>query len=814
MPKDTTATPLRRYAVGNLTCGGCVARAERALAAVPGVESAVVNLATRRADLRTGSGFDADALRSAMEAAGYPVEPVDGIAVRAAVANLSCGGCAARAETALNALPEVLEARVNLALKRADLRLADGADWSVVQAAMDKAGYPVTDLDPPRPESPEPETPDEAAPMLRAVLVAAALTLPVFVMEMGGHLIPAFHHWQMATFGTFPLHLVQFLLTTAVLAGPGRVFFRLGVPALLKGAPEMNSLVVLGTGAAWAWSTLVTFAPAAVPETGRFVYFEAAAVIVTLILLGRWLEARARGQAGAAIRSLMALRPDTAHRVLDGIETEVPLSDLRRGDLIRLRPGERVAVDGIVTEGESHVDEAMLTGEPLPVVKRAGDAITAGTVNGTGTLVYRATAVGADTVLARIVAMVEDAQATRLPVQSLINRVTAVFVPVVLVIAVLAAGGWLIWGPDPAKALVIGVSVLIIACPCAMGLATPVSILAGTGRAAELGVLFRKGDALQQLSGVDLVAFDKTGTLTEGRPSVTAIAPSAVCDAQTLLATAAGVETGSEHPLARAILAEARARGIAPLAVERFQAVTGAGAQAVTTGGDILRVGTRAFLLDAGLAVPPTDSAPVTEVHVARGATYLGHLALSDPLKPEAARAVAALKARGIRVALLSGDAEGPVEAVAQTLAIPEAHARLSPVDKRARVAAWRAEGLRVAFVGDGLNDAAVLAEADVGIALGTGTDVAIEAGDVVLVSGAPTAVVTAIEVSRRTLRNIVQNLVWAFGYNVALIPVAAGLLAVFGGPFLNPMLAAGAMAASSVLVVLNALRLRRMEAA
>ncbi|BDW86923.1 heavy metal translocating P-type ATPase [Roseicyclus marinus] len=815
MPKDTTAPALRRYSVDNLTCGSCVARAETALAAVPGVESAVVNLATRRADLRIGAGFDPAALATAMTSAGYPVHPVDGVALRASVGNLNCGGCASRAEKALNALPEVLEAQVNLALKRADIRLTDAGDWPVVQAAMDKAGYPVADLDPPRTDSPdpEPEAVDEAAPMRRAFGIAAALTLPVFVMEMGGHLVPAFHHWQMATFGTFPLHLVQFLLTTAVLAGPGRVFFRLGVPALFKGAPEMNSLVVLGTSAAWAWSVLVTFAPGIIPETGRFVYFEAAAVIVTLILLGRWLEARARGQAGAAIRGLMALRPDTAHRITDGTETEVPLADLGRGDLIRLKPGERVAVDGTVTEGETHIDEAMLTGEPLPVAKRAGDPVTAGTVNGTGTIVYRATAVGTDTVLARIVAMVEDAQATRLPVQSLINRVTAVFVPVVLVIAALAALGWLIWGPDPAKALVIGVSVLIIACPCAMGLATPVSILAGTGRAAELGVLFRKGDALQNLSRVDLVAFDKTGTLTEGRPSVTAILPTRDCDADTLLTLAAGAETASEHPLARAILAEAKARGLTPAPVDRFEAVTGGGVTA-TLEGETLRVGSRAFLQQTGVAVPPTDPTPVTEVHVARGALYLGHLALSDAVKPDAARAIAALTARGTRVALLSGDAEGPVNALARDLAIPEAHARLSPADKRAQVAAWRAAGHRVAFVGDGLNDAAVLAEADVGIALGTGTDVAIEAGDVVLVSGAPTGVLTAIEVSRRTLRNIAQNLVWAFGYNVALIPVAAGLLALAGGPFLNPMLAAGAMAASSVLVVLNALRLRRMEAA
>jgi Cu+-exporting ATPase len=812
MPRDTQHKT-RRYAVENLTCGGCVSRVEAALATVPGVLSAQVNLATRRADLVTDAGFDAVALDAAMRGAGYPVHATGGNEIRVVVANLTCGGCASRAETALTALPEVLEAQVNLALRRADLRLAEGADFTRVEAAMEAAGYPVTPIEADSPAV-EPQTPDdEAAALRRAFLWAAVLTLPVFVLEMGGHLVPAFHHWQMRTFGTFPLRLLQFVLTTALLFGPGRVFFRLGVPALLKGAPEMNSLVVLGAGAAWAWSTVVTFAPQLVPDTGRFVYFEAAAVIVTLILLGRWLEGRARGQAGAAIRGLMALRPDTALRVDMGREAEVPLSDLRRGDLIRLKPGGRVAVDGEVIEGESYLDEAMLTGEPVPVAKRAGDSVTAGTVNGTGTLLYRATAVGSDTVLARIVAMVEDAQATRLPVQSLINRVTAIFVPVVLAIALVAAGAWLIFGPDPAKALVIGVSVLIIACPCAMGLATPVSILAGTGRAAELGVLFRKGDALQELSRVTLVAFDKTGTLTEGRPSVTAIAPTSDCDAATLLTLAAGAEGPSEHPLARAILSEAEARGLTPAAVDTFDARTGAGVIA-TLDGETLRVGSRAFLEAEGVAVPPTEPSAATEVHVARGALYLGHLSLSDPLKPDAARAIAALKARGVTVALLSGDAEGPVNAVAQELGIDQAHARLSPADKREQVARWRKDGLKVAFVGDGLNDAAVLAEADVGIALGTGTDVAIEAGDVVLVSGAPTGVATAMEVSRRTLNNIAQNLVWAFGYNVALIPVAAGLLALLGGPFLNPMLAAGAMAASSVLVVLNALRLRRMEAA
>ena len=811
MPRDTPLTTWR-YGVSNLHCGGCVGRAEAAMAAVPGVISAQVNLVTKRAAITANAGFDSQALAARLAEAGYPLHPLDERLVRVSVENMTCGGCASRAEAALRALPDVLEADVNLALKRADLRIAPDADWSMITDAMQKAGYPVTRLDMATAPT-DPSRADEAAPMRRAFLIALILSLPVVVLEMGGHLIPAFHHLQMRVFDPLALGIFKFLLTTAVLAGPGRVFFRLGIPALLRGAPEMNSLVVLGTTAAWGWSSVVTFAPALVPEIGQYVYFEAAAVIVTLILLGRWLEAGARGRAGAAIRKLMALRPETATRVTDKAEMEVALGDLRRGDLIRLKPGGRVAVDGVVTDGESWIDEAMLTGEPVPVAKRQGDPVTAGTVNGTGTLIYRATAVGADTVLARIVAMVEDAQATRLPVQSLINRVTAIFVPVVLAIAVLAAGAWLIWGPDPAKALVIAVSVLIIACPCAMGLATPVSILAGTGRAAELGVLFRKGDALQGLGRVDMVAFDKTGTLTEGKPRVTAIVPAAPCDADTLIALAAGVEAASEHPLARAILAEAAARGMAPVVVTGFDAKTGAGVVAQIEG-ETLRLGSRAFLEGAGVAVPPTDPSPATEVHLARGAVYLGYLALSDPIKPDAARAVAALKARGVAVAMMSGDAEGPVQAVAHDLGIEMALASLSPADKRAQVIAWRQAGRRVAFVGDGINDAAVLAEADVGIALGTGTDVAIEAGDVVLVSGAPVGVLTAMEVSRRTLNNIVQNLVWAFGYNVALTPVAAGVLALFGGPFLNPMLAAGAMAASSVLVVLNALRLRKMRAA
>ncbi|MDG4647154.1 heavy metal translocating P-type ATPase [Roseibacterium sp. SDUM158017] len=813
---DTLQQHRLRYDIANLSCGGCAARARTALSAIPGVAEARVNFATRRADILPGPGFDPGAVGPAMEKAGYPATPhAPARPIRLEVANLSCGSCVARAEKALLNAPGVEEATVNLATRRAEIRTGGPFEMDALQSHMEAAGYPVRPLDdtPEAASATAPAERDEAAPYRRAFVISALLTLPVFVAEMGGHIVPALHHWLTMTFGQTPLRIAQFVLTTAVLAGPGAVFFRLGVPALLRRAPEMNSLVVLGAGAAWAWSTVVTFAPDLVPQSGRHVYFEAAAVIVTLILLGRWLEARARGQAGAAIAGLMALRPDTATRLrADGTEEDVPLERIRPGDLLRLRPGGRVAVDGVVEDGRSHVDEAMLTGEPLPVGKGEGDPVTAGTVNGTGALVYRATAVGSDTVLSRIVAMVEDAQATRLPVQSLIDRVTAVFVPVVLAIALVAGGLWLAFGPDPSQALVVTVSVLIIACPCAMGLATPVSILAGTGRAARLGVLFRQGDALQTLSRVDLVAFDKTGTLTEGRPAVTGLHPVAIAEAE-LLALAAAGERASEHPLARAIVEEAEARDLDVPHADGFQSVTGSGISASLAGSPLL-VGSAAHLEAAGVRVPAPPPGPETNVHVARGGRYLGRIALSDPLKPDAARAVAGLMRRGIAVAILSGDGEGPVRAAAETLGVTEARHALSPGDKRATLDAWRDEGLKVAFVGDGINDAPILAAADVGIALGSGTDVAIEAADVVLVSGAPSAVVTAHEVSRRTLRNIAQNLVWAFGYNVALIPVAAGVLALAGGPFLNPMLAAGAMAASSVLVVANALRLKRMRAA
>jgi P-type Cu+ transporter len=810
-----------RLPVQGLHCAGCVRKAERGIASVSGVSSASVNLATGMAEVR-GQGADLAAdVRAAIEGVGFSVpDRTEVLAVEGA----TCASCVARIEAALVAVPGVRAAAMNLATGRATVTAAGGeADPAALTAALDRAGYParaVTGLVPTLPDGSDDDR-DTGPDHARRFWIAAVLTLPVFVMEMGGHLIPALHHWIHGAFGhTLPM-IVQFVLTTLVLAGPGRAFFQRGVPGLLRGAPDMDSLVAMGTGAAWAYSTVATFAPGLLPDAARAVYFESAAVIVTLVLLGRWMEARARGQAGAAVRALIGLQPRSARRLRpDGTQEEIEIASVRPGDRLAIRPGERLPVDGTVEDGSSSVDESMLTGEALPVTKAKGDPVTAGTVNATGALIVAARAVGADTVLARIVAMVEEAQGAKLPVQALVDRITGVFVPVVLGVAALTVAVWLTLGPDPrlTHALVAGVAVLIIACPCAMGLATPMSIMVGTGRAAELGVLFRRGDALQKLAEVGVVAFDKTGTLTEGRPTLTDTVAVPGIDADMVLRLAASVEALSEHPLAQAVVEGAATLGPLPPATG-FAATPGLGVVATVEGRQVL-VGSARFLAGQGVdAGPLADAADRlaagarTPVLVALDGQAVAVLGIADRIRPGAADMVARLKAMGLSVAMVTGDAEAVAQSVARELGIDTVRAGVLPAGKRDAVADLRAAG-PVAFVGDGINDAPALAAADVGIAMGTGTDVAIEAGEVVLMSGEPGAVVTAITASRSTMRNIRQNLFWAFGYNILLIPVAAGVLWPAFGVMLSPMLAAGAMAASSVLVVSNALRLRGLRPA
>ncbi|OYU39058.1 MAG: copper-translocating P-type ATPase [Pseudorhodobacter sp. PARRP1] len=719
------------------------------------------------------------------------------------VEGMSCAACTGRVERVLKAQAGVLDAVANLATRRAEVTLSQAVDPAVLAAAVSKAGFAATPLAQAVAHDPV----AEQRALWRATAIAAALTLPVFVVEMGGHFIPGFHSALHGLIAPQQLWLAEFVLVTLVLCAPGRRFFTKGLPALLRGGPDMNSLVALGSGAAWAYSSVVTFIPALIPAASRAVYFEAAAVIVTLILLGRSLEARARGRAGAAIARLVKLAPKTARKLVAGVVQEVDVAALLPGDHVQIRPGERIPADGLVVSGQSSVDESMLTGEPLAQEKQAGARLTGGTVNGTGAMVMQITEVGSATVLARIIAMVEAAQGGKLPVQALVDRITLWFVPVVMAVAALTVLVWLIFGPGVAEALVAGVSVLIIACPCAMGLAVPVSILVGTGRAAELGVLFRKGEALQRLESVRLVAFDKTGTLTMGRPVV-----QSVLGGTEVVAIAAAVEAASEHPLAAAVVAEAARMGVAVAAVDGFQAVPGQGARAMLCGVAVSVGSARMFaVIDPDLAAQAAAAQAGGQgvLFVGRGDVAIGMITVADPIKPSSGAAVAALHAAGLRVAMVTGDAEATAQAVAARLGITEVHAGVLPAGKAAVIAGL---GGAVAFVGDGINDAPALAAAEVGIAMGTGTDVAIEAGDVVLMTGDPLGVVRALELSRATMRNIRQNLTWAFGYNAALVPVAAGVLVPFGGPQLSPMLAAGAMALSSVFVLFNALRLRRFR--
>ncbi|MGJ8587229.1 MAG: heavy metal translocating P-type ATPase [Yoonia sp.] len=799
--------------ISKLSCGSCVARAEKALRAVDGVGDVAVNLASETAAISFDSPATSATITQALSAAGYPAIEDQ---VTLDISNMSCGSCVARVEKALSAAPAVTDVSVNLASETAIVKFLAGTTTpqAVAKAATD-AGYPAQLHG--TTEQKEDHKAVEMAALRRHLTIAAILTAPVFVVEMGGHFIPGVHALVHQTIGMQTSWVLQFILVTLVLVWPGRFFFTQGLPALFKGAPDMNALVAVGTGAAWAFSTVATFFPALLPAGTRAVYFEAAAVIVTLILLGRFLEARAKGKTGEAIRRLVGLQPKTAFQMQDGVAVEVPISQIAVGDILRVRPGERIAVDGVVIEGSSFVDESMITGEPVPVEKAANDLVTGGTVNGTGVFTFRVAQVGADTMLAQIIRMVEDAQAAKLPIQDLVNRVTLWFVPVVLGLAALTVIGWLIFGPDPALsfALVAGVSVLIVACPCAMGLATPTSIMVGTGRAAELGVLFRKGDALQALRSAQIVAFDKTGTLTRGRPEVTSVFLNPGLDEAEIMGRVASVEALSEHPIAEAIvrLADNKCYTIAPATA--FRAEAGFGVTA-TVDGHTVMVGADRMMQREGIAIDgfADQSAQIaaqgqTPFYAAIDGALVGLIGISDPIKPETSVAIKALQGMGLKVALITGDNAKTAHAIAAQLGINTVIAEVLPDGKVAALGDLTKNGEKIAFVGDGINDAPALAAADVGIAIGTGTDVAIESADVVLMSGDINGVCNAFEISHRTMRNIQQNLFWAFAYNTALIPVAAGALYIFGGPLLSPMLAAGAMALSSVFVLSNALRLR-----
>ncbi len=792
--------------VTGMTCSACSTRLEKALLRAPGIESATVNFATEQADIQfDAASTNATAVASTISNAGFGVGESQ---FSFEVGGMTCSACATRIEKALMRVPGILEANVNLALERADVRAISGQiDQQLLTEKVQNTGFEAHFADGAA-EDEEQAHRDREAKALRkelSILITSALLSLPLVAQMVGMFIgnPILHLpplWELA-------------LATPVQFVIGARFYKSAWKAIKAGSGNMDVLVAMGTSTAYLYS-LYTFISLGDAARGQL-YFEASAVIITLVLLGKYMEARAKRGTTAAIRQLMDLRPKTARVLRDGNEVELPIAQLRKADIVVVRPGESIPVDGKVDEGNTEVDESLITGESIPVEKAPGDKVTGGAINGTGMIKIEATAVGADSTLSRIIRLVENAQSGKAPIQRLVDRISAIFVPVVVGIAVLTFGGTLFFSGEFEGALIAAVSVLVIACPCALGLATPTAIMTGTGAAARAGILIKDVQALEQAHSLTAVIFDKTGTLTTGRPTVVAV--HAVSDAkpdansdneQSLIQVIASLQQGSEHPLAKAVLKRAVENNTQLSAVKDFKSHTGFGISGSVDGVAVIS-GNAQFMADNGIdtaAESPLaaswESEGKTVIWIARAGLLLGIMAIADPLRPESIPAVAELKAMGIRTLLLSGDAVLAVEEIGRQVGVDTARGAVKPADKSSEVERLRDQGLRVGMIGDGINDAPALAAADVGIAMGSGTDVAMETAGVTLMRSNPALVPAAISVSRATWRKIKQNLFWAFIYNVIGIP-----LAIFG--YLTPTLAGAAMAFSSVSVVTNSLLLR-----
>ncbi len=801
--------------LGGMSCAACAAKVEKALNGIPGVRTAAVNFASEKATVayRPDETGVADMVRT-IEGLGYEAHLAK---ATLEVEGMTCASCVMRVEKALADLDGVDAVDVNLATERVTVTYnPEQTRFAEMARAVDAAGYKLI----------EPAEGEEARDIERRrrerevnllrwkLLYSAASAGVILVLSMLGMYIPGIKNLSDRN-----LFAILFILATPVQFGAGFNFYRGAYKAARHGTTDMNTLIAVGTSAAYAYSVVATFFPGFISSTGLkvAVYYDASATIIALILLGRYLEARAKGRTSEAIRRLLDLQARTARVVRDGGELEVSIEEVRVGDVVRVRPGEKIPLDGIVIEGRSAVDESMLTGESIPIEKGPGDEATGATVNGTGSFLFRVTRVGNDTVLAQIVRLVEEAQGSKAPIQRLADKVASIFVPVVIGISLVTFLAWLLAGPAPAFnfALLNLVAVLVIACPCALGLATPTAIMVGTGKGAELGILIKGGEVLERAGKLDVVVFDKTGTLTWGKPVVTDVLPLNGKEPGELLSLAASVESGSEHPLAASVLEAARAAGAELRGVEDFRALPGKGVVAKLEGKE-LRLGNTALLEEGGLDLSAVESRAEelsgqgkTVIYILYGGELQGLIAVADTVKPMAVEAVSELKQMGIEVAMISGDRRSTAEAIAREVGVDKVFAEVLPADKAAEVARLQSQGRVVAMVGDGINDAPALARADIGIAIGTGTDVALEASDITLISEDLTRVATAIRLSRKTLRTIKQNLFWAFIYNVIGIPIAAGALYPIWGVLLNPIYGAAAMAFSSVSVVTNSLRLR-----